>query len=273
MGFKLTPVVKYLLLINIGIYFLMFITGGKFYSLLALHNINSDGFYPFQFLTHMFLHDLSDPMHLLGNMFGLFMFGPMLESVWGAKRFITFYLFCGLGAAFLYTSVQYYDSYKLNQTISEYKINPDPQSFGVILYRYFDGYQQRNEEGEKAFYVIYPAYKANPTSEVLAKNSIEYLYELYKDKVNSGSVVGASGAIFGILMAFAMLFPNTELLLFLIPFPIKAKYLVACYGIYELYAGFHRIRGDNVAHFAHIGGMIFAFILIKYWQRKRNTFY
>lgn len=86
-------------------------------------------------------------------------------------------------------------------------------------------------------------------------------------------MVGASGAIFGILMAFGMLFPNTELFLLFFPFPIKAKYFVLFYGLYELYAGFGRVPGDNVAHFAHLGGMLFAFILIKIWRDKRNTFY
>ena len=271
MGFRLTPVVQYLLIMNVGVFVFMYLTGGHYFDLLALHSVNADTFYPFQFFTHMFMHSMDDPMHLIGNMFGLFMFGPMLESVWGSKRFIAFYLICGLGAALLYSGVQYYGYSQIEKQIVEYKADPDPNTYGVILDRNFRGLLGR-ELGMKAVN-IYLEYKDNPTSQVLAKNSEDYLEKLYEFKVNTSTVVGASGAIFGILMAFALLFPNTEILLLFIPFPIKAKYLVAFYGLYELYAGFRRATGDNVAHFAHIGGMIFAFILIKYWQRKRNTFY
>jgi len=271
MGFRITPVVRYLLLINVGVFAFMALTGERYSDLFALFYFSSEFFHPYQILTHMFMH--ANLGHLFSNMFALFMFGPMLENLWGAKRFITFYLICGLGAAFFYTAIQYYDYNKLKNEIIEYSADPDPNSFGVILHHSFDGFQ-RIEEGYKAFYGVYPEYKNNPTSVVLAKNSIEYLQDLYKIKVNnSPPIVGASGAVMGILMAFGMLFPNTELFLMFIPIPIKAKYFVAFYGIYELYAGVHRSPGDNVAHFAHIGGMIFAFILIKYWQRKRNTFY
>ena len=249
----------------------MYFMGAPFSDLFALYYPDSDFFKPYQIFTHMFMH--ANLGHLFSNMFALFMFGPMLENVWGPKRFITFYLICGFGAALLYTGIQYYDYHKLEKQIIEYKADPDPNTFGVILHHSFSGYQGI-DEGAKAFYRVYPAYKENPTSQVLAKNSVEYLEDLFKIKINySPPMVGASGAIMGILMAFGMLFPNTELFLMFLPIPIKAKYFVAFYGIYELYAGVHRTAGDNVAHFAHIGGMIFAFILIKYWQRKRNTFY
>jgi len=270
MGFRLTPVVQALLLTNVGVYFLMSFAGDQISDLFALYYPDSQFFKPYQIFTHMFMH--ANIMHLFSNMFALFMFGPMLEGVWGSKRFITFYLICGLGAAFFYTGIQYYEFNKLENQVVEYRVDPDPNTYGVILHHNFNGYQ-RIEEGARAF-SIYSSYKENPTSQVLAKNSIECLDDLYKIKINySPPIVGASGAIMGILMAFGMLFPNTEMIFIFLPIPIKAKYFVAFYGLYELYAGVHPSAGDNVAHFAHIGGMLFAFILIKYWQKKRNSFY
>ncbi len=103
-----------------------------------------------------------------------------------------------------------------------------------------------------------------------ANNRISQLVIDIKENI---PMVGASGAVFGILMAFGLLFPNTELFLLFFPFPIKAKYFVLFYGLYELWSGFERVPGDNVAHFAHLGGMLFAFILVRLWKDKRNTFY
>ena len=110
------------------------------------------------------------------------------------------------------------------------------------------------------------------TSNVTLKESVFIAQESLKAVLNT-PMIGASGAVFGIMAGFGLLFPNTELMLLFFPFPIKAKYFVTFYALYEIYAGLNKMPGDNVAHFAHIGGMIFAFILIKIWGTKRNSFY
>jgi membrane associated rhomboid family serine protease len=115
-------------------------------------------------------------------------------------------------------------------------------------------------------------FQKNPTDiDLISKTILSVKMVVYSSM--NGGMLGASGAVFGLLMAFGLLFPNTDLFLFLIPFPIKAKYFVTLYGFYELYAGVHRTPGDNVAHFAHIGGMLFAYILIRYWSTKKDRFY
>jgi membrane associated rhomboid family serine protease len=179
----------------------------------------SVGFQPFQVLSHMFMH--AGWLHIIFNMWGLFMFGSILENVWGPKRFFTFYFITGFGAVILHMAVQMFLIYHGTGTV-------------------------------------------DPTIDMLNAN------------VNAASIyvsqtMGASGAIFGIATGFAMLFPNTELMIIPIPIPIKAKYLMPLYILAELFMGVR--GGDNVAHFAHLGGALFAFILIKIWGRNRNTLY
>ncbi|MCW3126525.1 MAG: transrane rhomboid family protein, partial [Bacteroidetes bacterium] len=174
-----------------------------------------------QILTHMFMH--ADFMHILFNMYGLYIFGSILERVWGPKRFVEFYFMTGLGAMLLFTGVQAFQVFNLTGSVAPNNLLVEPYS--------------------KAFYVI------------------------------NGSMLGASGAIFGILTAFAMLFPNTELYLMFIPVPIKAKYLVGGYVIIELFSGIRNNPQDNVAHFAHLGGALIGFIIVKLWNRNRNSLY
>ncbi|MES2627466.1 MAG: rhomboid family intramembrane serine protease [Bacteroidota bacterium] len=169
----------------------------------------SDWFKPWQLLTHMFLH--GNFFHLLFNMYALWMFGNLLEQIWGPKKFLLYYFVCGFGAALIYIAVAYY--------------------------------------------------------------RIQGLDELAVCLSLHNSVIGASGAVFGILLGFGMLFPNTELMMMFIPVPIKAKYFVIGYGALELFLGLSNNPDDNVAHFAHLGGMVFGFILIKIWGGTRNNFY
>jgi membrane associated rhomboid family serine protease len=229
-GFNLTPMVRNLLFINIGVFLIMVITKVNLNAIFGLRYFESPNFHFYQIVTHMFMH--ADSGHLFSNMFGLFMFGPMLEKVWGQNRFLLFYMVCGLGAAFLYSCINYYEIHQLIL-----------QANKLIL-------------------------SSNPEQHAYGERMLDYIHHLMDIPM-----VGASGAIFGVLLAFGMLFPNTEMLLLFFPIPIKAKYFVILYGLYELYAGIQKTPGDNVAHFAHIGGMIFAFILIKYWQKQKNSFY
>ncbi|MBD2705392.1 rhomboid family intramembrane serine protease [Spirosoma sp. BT702] len=214
--FNLTPVVRILLIINVLVYM---VTNEAIIQQFGLHSFVAAQFNPIQILTHMFLHGGLN--HIFSNMIGLIVFGPMLESYWGPKRFTFFYLFTGIGAAFLYGGINYYEMQRV------YELYRD--EFGGTFAQFATQYDQ--------------------------------------------PMVGASGAIFGVIMGYGLLFPNTQLFLLFPPIPVKAKYLVIFYAAFELYSGVYRAQADNVAHFAHIGGMLFAFILVKYWGSQGKTLY
>ena len=196
---KITPVVLNLIIINVLVYVAQMILD-KTIGLtekLALFSYDSGGFEPYQLVTHMFTHSPNSIFHILFNMYALWMFGTVLERVWGPKRFLIFYLICGLAA------------------------------------------------GVAQMFLVH-----------------------------NGVAVGASGAIMGLLAAFAYLFPNTEFFILPFPFPIKAKYMVAIYAAIDLFGGIHPGAADNVAHFAHLGGMVMGFILVIIWGKTdKKTFY
>ena len=236
----LPEVVKNLLIIN-GLFFLATITldgmGFDMYHLFGLHQFQSDDFMPHQLVTHIFMH--GNLTHLIFNMFALWMFGKVLENVWGGKRFLIYYMITGLGAAIIHLGVSQYEIMSLQAQIST-----------TDLSRLLD-------DGK---YIL--ANNQNYTNPIMGKLNL----------LIHTPTVGASGAVFGVLLAFGMLFPNALLYIYL-AIPIKAKYFVILYGILELYAGISNNPADNVAHFAHLGGMIFGFLLIKYWKKSSNTFY
>jgi len=178
-------------------------------------------FYPFQIATHMFTHS-AGLTHILFNMFGLWMFGRILENVWGPKRFLLFYLLCGVGAAACHLIIQYF---RCEQLLEVIQTNPMSPEIGKLIGA------------------------ASPA-------------------------VGASGAVMGILAAFGYLFPNTELFIMFIPVPVKAKWAVIGLAAIDLFGGVANFSGDNVAHFAHLGGALTGFIIVLIWNKKRsNRFY
>ena len=238
-------------------------TGIDLNKILGLYFFESEYFMPFQYVTHMFMH--ANIMHLFFNMFALFMFGRVLESVWGPKRFLTYYMITGLGAAALHTFVIWLDYSSVMKAFTAFSNTPTPELFSSII---------NDALGRPAAWVYEFADKwaDNPDSVEYAKRGVEIAHQAITASIN-GVTIGASGAVFGILLAFGMLFPNTELMLLFPPIPIKAKYFVIGYGAIELYSGFQHSAGDNVAHFAHLGGMLFGFILIKYWHKHSNRFY
>ncbi|MFN8353505.1 MAG: rhomboid family intramembrane serine protease [Spirosomataceae bacterium] len=261
---NLTPVVRTLLLINVLVFVLQSLFNNDLITYwFGLHYIKGPSFMPHQLLTHMFLHGGFG--HLLSNMFGLFMFGPLLEYLWKPKRFLFFYLFTGIGAGILYSAVNYYEVSKLQAATEVYLQNPGYDGFVSFVNKYVKWFFTEN-------YDFLESFRKNPTNQSYISESTSFVKQYFSQQENL-PMVGASGAIFGILMAFGLLFPNTELMLLFFPFPIKAKYFVILYGGYELYAGIQRSAGDNVAHFAHIGGMLFAVILVRYWSSQRNNFY
>lgn len=240
------PVVKNLLIINLLFFaakYVMANTGiaDLDYQLGAFY-FDSPFFRIWQPVTYMFMH--GDFMHILFNMFALFTFGGVIENRWGTKRFINFYLITGLGAVALQMAVQAYEVYQItgvafNVPISDMSLL---QTGGI---------------------------QANIHLSGLSETESNTLLGIY-----GFPMVGASGAIFGLLVAFGMLYPNTELYIMFIPVPIKAKYLIPVYIILELSLGVARIPGDSIAHFAHLGGALIGFILVKLWKDKdNNTFY
>ena len=263
---RLTPAVKNLLMINVLLQIVQGIFNVDLNSIGGLRFIFSDHFLPFQFVTYMFLH--GNFWHLLGNMFALFIFGPMLEMTWGSKRFIIFYFVTGIGAGILYSAINFYEINVLKIAIEEYIQNPDP-------YLLIDLIKSNSLQINGNMSVFLENFQENPDNPLYIQESIDYANSIYNIMINGdqANMVGASGSVFGILLAFGMLFPNTELMLLFPPIPIKAKYFVLFYGLYELYAGIKNAPGDNVAHYAHLGGMLFAFILIKLWENKTDRFY
>ena len=274
MRFPMTPMVKNLLIVNIGIFIVSIFClinlrlDANLYF--GLHSWYSENFKPWQFITNIFMHQYWDMQgivfgHVFRNMLALFFFGPMLEMRWGARRFLFFYLFTGVCAGFLYWGINAYQTAQLKSAVETYLSNPNPDGFADLMRNYDKHNLQSNID-----YIDKYSYEPNNPS--LISETKQYAKDLFRSHAGF-SLVGASGAIFGILLAFAMLFPNTEMFLLFIPFPIKAKYFVTFYGLYELYAGYQDNPGDNVAHFVHLAGMLFGFILVKYWQKQRNTFY
>ena len=210
-GFNTQSVVINLVIINVLMFLATLVVGAELKFKLGLHMPGSEHFRPWQLFTHFFMH--ANFWHLAFNMYALWLFGQNLEYVWGAKRFLIYYLVCAFGAAGLYLLTRYLE------------LPDDPALAQAIL--------------------------NNP----------------------SGFAVGASGAVFGLLLGFGMLFPNTQLFLLFFPFPIKAKYFVIGYGLIELFGGLRNSPTDQVAHYAHLGGMLFGFIMIQFWKKDRNNFY
>lgn len=243
MPFASTPtVVKNLLIINIIFYVATMMFGGPMMTqVLGVHYFDSPDFRIWQVITYMFMHDFSSLFHILFNMFALYTFGSSLEYIMGQKRFLNFYLITGLGALGLQLLVQ---------SIEVYNITGSAVNNGSFI---VDTFKR--------------TISFNP--QLINEEQASTLLGIY-----TTPMVGASGAIFGLLIAFGMLFPNAELFIMFIPVPVKAKYIIPVYVVLELFLGVKQFSGDSVAHFAHLGGALFGFILIKMWRFKRqDNFY
>ncbi|TRX49826.1 rhomboid family intramembrane serine protease [Fulvivirga sp. M361] len=262
---RLSPVVRNILIANVIVFILQQVMSGvNFTMMMSLWKFGSDNFAPYQFFTYMFAHGGFG--HILFNMLGLIFLGPLLEQFWGPKKFLIFYLVTGIGAGILYNGIEYVQVSKVKSEVEAYIAAPDPEAFNRLI--------ANNDNGlNPEIYEFIDRYAENPDNEQVRLRSVQFARQLLDIKLNYGSMLGASGAIYGILMAFGLLFPNTELMLLIPPIPIKAKYLVLILGGIALYSGFNRSPDDMTAHFAHLGGMIFAFIMIKIWQKGRDSFY
>ena len=237
---RITEIVKHLLIINIIFFFASSVLGEIMYDLFAMHYPNNPNFFIWQPITHMFMH--GDLTHIMFNMFGLWMFGTPLEQMWGKQKFIFFYISAGLGAVLLQTIIYHIDVVSVNQILSEYGL-----SKGEIDLFYQTG-----------------------------RLNTSLIQSIGEDRLFSGIqsfkalMVGASGALYGILVAFAMLFPNVQLMLLFPPIPVRAKYLVPILILFDLFFGFTSYSVGPIAHFAHVGGAITGFIMMWYW--KKNNF-
>jgi len=222
------PVIKNLIIINVLVFIAQYTLGAGvenwMNNTLALHSVQSAFFRPHQLVTYMFLH--GGFMHILFNMFALWMFGAILENYWGPKRFLIFYMVCGIGAAVIHLAVLYREMVPYMEQLQLYSLAEQQEI------RYSPGF------------------------------------------VVNQATLGASGAVFGCLAAFGYLFPNSEMIIIPIPFPVKAKWVVIGYAAIELFSGISNSAGDNVAHWAHLGGALVGILLVMYWNKtnKRNFY-
>jgi len=266
-GFKLLPpVVKNLLIIN-GLLFLGSVSLGNslgfdLTKLLGLSYFGSEYFAPYQYVTHLFMH--GDFSHLFFNMFALWMFGNVLENLWGPKKFLIFYFVCGLGAAALHTLINWITISSIQDAFIAYKNTPSPEAFAIFVKDYVPEYSA-NVAG------FIQNWRIDLHNQSFINETYKFIQDRITERINIPTV-GASGAIFGLLLAFGMMFPNSLLYVYF-AIPVKAKYFVIFYGAIELYAGVMNEPGDNIAHFAHLGGMLFGLLLIIYWRKKRHKRY
>jgi membrane associated rhomboid family serine protease len=239
---QISETVKHLIIINIIFFAGTAFLGEKIQQLLSLYYFENPNFRFWQPLSHMFMH--GGLMHIAFNMFALYSFGSTLESFWGPKKFLFFYISCGIGAALIHSGVNYYYFH---------------DSLNVLLengYPKTEIYQVLNE----------------------GKYTLSWLDFISQSKLDSFAssyavpALGASGAIYGLLTAFAFMFPEAELMMMFIPVPIKAKYFVPFIIVMDLFSGVtgYSIFGGGIAHFAHVGGALFGFIMMWYW--KKNSF-
>lgn len=230
--FQMTPVVKNLIIINLIVWVAMIIfphqIGAKLNQYAALYYFSSPDFNPLQLVTYMFVHDMSNAQHVLFNMFTLWMFGTSIEMLFGSKRFLFYYLTCGVGAALIQQGV-YALMIAHNLQLAE------PGALEIL---------------NRGMY--------NPADPYMVKAA----------QLMFAPTVGASGAIYGILLAFGMMFPNRELFIMFVPIPVKAKYMVIIWAVIEL--GMGAFGSGSVAHFCHLGGMLAGLILILWWRYRKS---
>lgn len=270
----LPVVTKNIIIINVIMFILTMLLQGKNINLndyFGLHHHLAPAFKPHQFVTYIFMH--ASISHLFFNMLGVFMFGRVLEQTWGPKRYLIFYIVTGLGAALAQYLIIHFSVMPFIETIDNLQENLSVESFtayvnsaefaskmsGSIAYEYDSFVREFNG-----------IVNENP-SRALSLAS-QFLLDFQNAYLNSNVVVGASGSLFGLLGAYGMLFPNQMLYIYFL-FPVKAKWLVIAYGAIELFSGIRNSPSDNVAHFAHLGGLFVGIILVLLWRKNRSHFY
>jgi membrane associated rhomboid family serine protease len=244
---NLPQVTKNIILLNIMFFLATFVLQTQGIDLtanLGAHVVNTPLFKPFQVVTHFFMH--GGFFHILFNMYLFAILGAYLEHIWGPKRFFIFYFASGLGAFLLYNSIGMWELIELKKTIMQLGIDID-----IVNHKIRAGYVEQ---------IVYQT----PEQGV----ALQRYYDL-----STSTMAGASGALFGVMAGFAVLFPNTELMLLFPPIPVKAKYLIGAYLIFEIYSSLYA-SNDHVAHLAHVGGALVGIILVLIWRKTdRNNFW
>lgn len=245
---NMTDTVKHLIIINVLVFLAANFAMPDLYNSLSLHSFNNSDFKWYQLFTHMFMHaKLPTIMHIGFNMYALYSFGSVLEHFWGRNKFLFFYITCGIGAGLIYNLVNYYT---FQSGISVLLEN------GIAKSEIIDSLNSKSYNSQWL--------------EIISESKLNSLFESYY-----ATAVGASGAIYGLLVAYGFMFPNAELGFMFIPVPVKAKYFIPGIILIDLFFGLKGqsifgYGGTGIAHFAHIGGALFGFIIMWSW---RNTKY
>lgn len=259
--FNLTPIVKNLLIINVALFVIpqIFLSNHHlFIELFGLKYVFSENFSISQLASYAVIH--ASWGHLFSNMFGLIIFGPILEYTFGPKRFLIFYAVTAIGAGLIYSIIHLMEVMPFLDAARIFLENPDPEIFASLLADY-------DKSNYQALLVFIDQYARNANVPGYQSEAVQIVNRLTELRLNS-PMVGASGAIFGIMLGFGYLYPNLQMMLLFPPIPVRAKYLVGFYAIYALYSAVEKVPGDNVAHYAHIGGMLVGYLLIRYWKIK-----
>jgi membrane associated rhomboid family serine protease len=257
-----TTVVKNLLIINGLIYLaqLTFQNTVPIHELFAQHHFLSKDFRPHQIITAMFMHDTRSVWHLLGNMLGLYFFGTKLEMVWGPKRFLTYYLICGLGAGVISGLATLIETYPMIRDLNMLMEQSSVSNFNMLYSKY--------SLSEVLNPQVYQTLNGNPNYAGASQLILDVANQL-KEHVTSGTVIGASGAIFGLIVGAGYLFPNDVIYLNFL-FPAKMKWVALGYAAIEVYAALKNAPGDQVAHVAHLGGALIGFLILFFSYRRGN---
>lgn len=266
--YQVSPAVKNLIIINLLVYAADYVLGNSMRididKIFGLHYFLSEQFGVWQFVTFAFLHGSFS--HLFFNMFAVYMFGRIVEQTWGVKKFLVYYFVTAIGSGLIQQVAFYFDTNVMVNAVDAYLSNPTPQA----LQTFISSYGAFSNESNQLLHEFINNYNGivNTDSAAAVAASRKFVVEYQQLYFNAHTVIGASGAVFGILLAFGMLFPNMRVMLLIPPIPLKAKYLVIGYGLLELYGGIANSSADNVAHWAHLGGMLFGFLLIKHWNER-----
>lgn len=258
-AFQLTPVVRILLISNVAIFALEYFFGFNLKELFALYSPGREYFQPLQIFTYCFLH--ANGGHLFSNMLGLFFFGPFIERQLSSKKFLQLYLFCGIMVGVLNVGVEYVELKRFEQDVVATMADPSPNN----VIRFFGKFDTTAE-----FNRALDAYSKDPDNPEYVKLMKEGIRQIAKIGGPNSQLTGASGALFGLYAFIILILPNIKLQLLFPPIPITAKYLVFALAAFEVYGLMQNAPDDNVSHFSHLAGMLFAFILIKLvWKMKR----
>ncbi|WP_299000658.1 rhomboid family intramembrane serine protease [uncultured Tenacibaculum sp.] len=239
---RLTQAIKHLIIINVILFFAPQLLNMDLTNLFALHYPANEHFGFWQYITHMFMH--GGPAHLLFNMYGLWTFGTPLEQMWGRNKFLFFYFSAGIGAGLIYTLANYYQFNGIYEQLIGMGVSPAEIQQILDMGRY------------------------NDSLITLSNKEMSEFYSLY-----NSPAVGASGAVYGVLVAFGLTYPNAKLALIFFPVPIAAKYFIPLIILSDLFFGMTSYSIGNIAHFAHVGGAIIGFIIAWYWKKNQFRFH